>query len=252
VPAVLRCLGGFQLQLAGRQLDWERLRPRARAMLRLLALHAGRPVHREQLAVALWPDRPAAAATHGVQVAISALRRFLEPDAPRRSSRWLVRDGDVYVFVVPAGSWSDLGEFAAARRHWRELRGLAPGQVEAVPLRRALAVYGGDLLPEDGAAEWVVGERERLRLEAAELATVLGALELKLGQPADAVGTLARALKIDPFRDTPWRLLADAYQAVGDVAAAAQARRDYARLLTELDVPGRPRPPQAERPVTAW
>ena len=35
---------------------------------------------------------------------------------------------------------------------------------------RAVSWYRGELLPEDGAAEWVVGERERLRLAAAQSA----------------------------------------------------------------------------------
>lgn len=240
LPAELHCFGGFRLRVEGREPDWRGVRPRARATLRLLALHAGKPVHRETLLDALWPDKPAESARHGLQVAVSALRGLLEPDSPRGDSRWVIRDGDAYVLALPPGSWQDVREFVRARQQWRQLRGGGNPGAEAAALRQALAAYGGDLLPEDGPAEWVVVERERLRMEAAECATALGQLELSAGRPAAAAEALERAVRIDPFRDTAWRSLCDSYGAVGDMAAAARARREYARLLTDLDVPGPP------------
>ncbi|MGH3622100.1 MAG: AAA family ATPase, partial [Sciscionella sp.] len=45
----LRCFGRFSLAVDGRELNWRSLRPRAQAMLRLLCLHAGQPVHEELL-----------------------------------------------------------------------------------------------------------------------------------------------------------------------------------------------------------
>lgn len=240
VPVELRCFGGFRLRVQGVEPDWHCVRPRARATLRLLALHAGKPVHRETLLDALWPDKPAESARHGLQVAVSALRGLLEPESPRRASRWVIRDGDAYLLVLPPGSWQDVQDFTRARQQWRRLRGGGDPAAEAAALRRALAAYGGDLLPEDGPAEWVVAERERLRMEAAECATVLGQLELSAGRPAAAAEALERAVRIDPFRDTAWRSLCDSYGAVGDMAAAARARREYARLLTDLDLPGPP------------
>jgi DNA-binding SARP family transcriptional activator len=238
VPAELRVLGGFELRLAGRELDWARLRPRARTTLRLLALHAGRPVHRETLVETLWPDLSAAAGMHSLQVAVSSLRRFLDPGAARGESELLVRAGDTYRLSLPAGSFSDLAGFEACLREWRELRaaGTVPAGAAVAALRRALVLYRGELLPEDGPAEWVVRERDRLRHDAAEAATALGAAELAAGDPAAAARVLERALRIDPFRDPAWRLLIRAHSDVGDVAAAARARRDYTRVLTDLGV----------------
>jgi DNA-binding SARP family transcriptional activator len=239
VPAELRVLGGFDLRLAGRELDWSRLRPRARTTLRLLALHEGRPVHRETLVETLWPDLSAAAGMHSLQVAVSSLRRFLDPGAARGESELLARAGDTYQLSLPAGSRSDLAEFEACLREWRELRaapGAAAAADRAAALRRAMVVYRGDLLPEDGPAEWVVRERDRLRHDAAEAATALGAAEFAAGDPATAARVLERALRIDPFRDPAWRLLIRAHSDVGDVAAAARARRDYTRVLTDLGV----------------
>ncbi|HVQ94214.1 MAG TPA: BTAD domain-containing putative transcriptional regulator [Mycobacteriales bacterium] len=239
VTVELRVLGGFELWLAGRELDWSRLRPRARTTLRLLALHAGRPVHRETLVEALWPDLPPAAGMHSLQVAVSSLRRFLDPGAARGSGL-LARAGDTYKLMLPPGSRSDLAEFEACLRMFRELRTAGTDQAAAgtvvVALRRALTAYRGDLLPEDGPAEWVVAERDRLRQDAAEAAAALGAVEMSRGNPVGAAEVLERGLRLDPFRDPAWRLLIAAHQAVGDLAAAARARRDYARVLADLGV----------------
>jgi DNA-binding SARP family transcriptional activator len=195
-------------------------------------------VHRETLVDALWPDLPPAAGMHSLQVAVSSLRRFLDP-AAARGSGLLARAGDTYKLMLPPGSRSDLAEFEACLRVFRELR--AAGNDRAADavvdtLRRALAVYRGDLLPEDGPAEWVVAERDRLRMDAAEAGAALGAVEMSRANPVAAAEALERALRLDPFRDPAWRLLIAAHQAVGDVAAAARARRDYARVLADLGV----------------
>src|SRR5207247_388432 len=52
----LRCFGGFSIAVKGRPIDLSAAKPRARAVLRLLAVHAGNPVHREVLQAAFWPD----------------------------------------------------------------------------------------------------------------------------------------------------------------------------------------------------
>jgi len=143
------------------------------------------------------------------------------------------------MLALPHGSRCDLAEFEAELRAWRELRSTAPGgpaDAGVAALRRALSLYRGDLLPEDGPAEWVVAERDRLRQEAAEAATALGAAELRRGCPGAAAEALERGLRIDPFRDTAWRLLVGAYDLVGDFAAAARTRRGYARVLADLGV----------------
>ncbi|GAB3805342.1 hypothetical protein GCM10027605_31160 [Micromonospora zhanjiangensis] len=86
-PLTVRCFGGFLVCLHGEPLNWSPLRPRARAVARILALHAGRAVHRDRLLDALWPDTDPATATRTLHVALSSLRRFLDTRLP-------VGDGD--------------------------------------------------------------------------------------------------------------------------------------------------------------
>jgi ATP/maltotriose-dependent transcriptional regulator MalT/DNA-binding SARP family transcriptional activator len=236
-PVEVWCLGSFRMHRDGRPLDWTSVKPRTRTALRLLAMHAGRPVHRESLTAALWPDTPAGPATHSLHVTLSSLRRFLDPDADARDPRrLLVRDGDAYALALPPGGYSDVAEFRAAldRAHRARLAGDTGTMLDS--LRLALLSYGGDLLPEDGPAEWVVPEREALRRRAADAAAELAVAELRLGHADAAVDAAQRCVRVDEYCDAGWRALMDGFTQLGDVAAAARARRDYDGVLATLAV----------------
>ncbi|HEU0133110.1 MAG TPA: BTAD domain-containing putative transcriptional regulator [Mycobacteriales bacterium] len=234
-PLALRCLGGFSLDVVGRDLDWRLLRPRAATALRLLAMHAGLPVHRETLLAALWPDVPVAPATHNLQVAVSSLRSFLEP-GQTRGSTLLVRQGDAYALVLPEGAVADVVTFRDGLRDAQRARAEGDADALRAALRAAVAAYGGDLLPGDGPAEWVAAERDRLRTLAASAAAELAEVELAAARCDEAAAAAARSIEIDRFLDGSWRLLVDACTRAGDAAAAERARRRYADVLHDLGV----------------
>jgi DNA-binding SARP family transcriptional activator len=236
-PAVrLRCLGGFGFEVVGLDLDWRTVRPRAATMLRVLAIHTPRPVHRELLAQ-LWPDLSTDRAVRSMQVAVSTLRSFLAPDATRGSPGMLQRHGDAYALVLPLGSAADVVEFAAELRAAQQARHARDVDAERAGLASAVAAYGGELLPEDGPAEWITDARERLRQQAATAAGRLAELELAEGDLRSAIDAARRSVDIDPFRDASWRVLIAACVEAGDSAAAARARRDYTEVLNALGVP---------------
>lgn len=226
------CFGGFRLDLDGAEVDFAAVKPKVRALMRLLAINAGRPVHREAIIDALWPQATPRAATHGLHVAMSSLRKLLEPDAGRGVFRYLPREGDAYRLVLPADGYCDVAVVREAAR----LARAAPGDAAAAMLRRAVDAYRGDLLPEDGAAEWVVGERERLRLAASEAAAELARLELRRGDVGAALAAAGRSVGVHRFNDAAWRLLIEAHERHGDHAAAADARTRYREVLAELGV----------------
>ncbi len=111
-PVEIRCFGSFAFSVAGRPIDLAALKPRPRAVLRLLALHAGRPVHREVIQDALWRDADPETGARSLHVALSALRRELEPAAGRGG--W--RDPGPRRRRLPAG---DPGRFTRGRSHVR-------------------------------------------------------------------------------------------------------------------------------------
>jgi DNA-binding SARP family transcriptional activator len=232
-PVRIRLFGEFHLEVAGRTLDWHAVRPRAACALRLLAARPPHPVHREVL-LALWPGLSPEHATHSLQVAVSSLRSLLAPDAPRGSFRMIQRTGQAYALVLPPGSSADVLDLDSALREAERARRDGRPQDEAEALDRAIAAYGGELLPEDGPAEWVVADRERWRLRAAAACTRLTELRLAAGDLQGTIDAARRGVGIDPFSDGMWRALIAASARTGDAAAAARARRDYAEVLSEL------------------
>src|SRR5207248_1196230 len=84
---------------------------RVRAVLRLLAVHAGNPVHREVLQTAFWPDADADTGARNLHVAVSSLRSWLEPGVGRGGSSLLLREGDAYRLTIQADAEVDLVQF---------------------------------------------------------------------------------------------------------------------------------------------
>jgi DNA-binding SARP family transcriptional activator len=188
------------------------------------------------LCEALWPEADLESATRNLQVAVSSLRQVLEPGVTRGGHTLLVRDGDTYRLALPPSADADLVAFSAdvASGRTAQAAGNRPAAVEA--FQRAISGYGGDLLPEDGPAEWVVGRRDQARNDAADVAGRLAGLALEDGDAEVACAAAERGLQADRYRDELWRRLVDAHRARGDQAAAARAEQDYAQVLEELGV----------------
>ncbi len=233
-PAQVRLFGSFAMSVDGRPIDLAGLKPRPRAILRYLALNEGRPVHREVLQETFWPEADAEAGAKSLHVALSALRRELAPHAERGACELLVREGDAYRLALPPGSRVDLAAFDEAVLALRRARSAAssPG---VGPFRAVIGAYGGELLPEDGPAEWAAVRRERARHEVVEASRGLAELLLEHDAEGACEACLA-GLAVDPYHDPLWRLLVAARERAGDQAAATSARSGYARMLDELGV----------------
>ncbi len=144
----VRLLGGFRVEVGGRQVPDEAWRHRRGAdLVKILSLADGHRLQREQVMEMLWPDFPVEAASANLRKATYFARQALgEPAIGVQAgmiSLWPGRD-----LLV------DVEEFerAAAR-----------------DATAAIALYSGDLLPEDRYAEWTEPRRERLRQRLLDL-----------------------------------------------------------------------------------
>lgn len=234
----VQCFGGFRLTRRGETVDLRPLRPKARQVLRLLAASAPAWVHREVIVEAVWPRADQATGSRNLQVVISSLRHLLEPESARGGSL-LARQGQAYRLALPPGTWIDHVELDRALEGARTALAQGDRPAACTRLRAALELATGTFLPEDGPEEWVLPRREHFRTEVCSVAQALAEELLENGEAAEAAAVSRRALAVDRFSDSLWRLLVRACQAAGDVAAAACARRDYGTVLAELGIAGR-------------
>lgn len=221
VPPPLRivALGRFAVWQGHRAVEarWLRQR-RAGELLALLLLTPGHRLAAEQVVEALTPARPPAAARVVFHHATSALRHALEPDLPDKfPSRYLEVEEEQSALALPPGSWVDVEAFEAycQRGEWEE----------------ALALYGGELLPEYRYADWTLLHRERVALLYQR--ALLGAAEARLaaGRPADALDACWRLLAAEPWHEGAVLVGMHACVALGDIAGA---RRLYQKLAQTL------------------
>jgi DNA-binding SARP family transcriptional activator len=231
--ARLVCFGGFRLIIDGEERTMNGVRPRARRLLHLLALEPGRDRHREWLIDTLWPNVDLPTGTRRLQVAVSSIRHEFNrlpltrpPDVHRR--------GDSYGLELPPGMEVDVELFERLVRTAGAARRRGDVGASAADRQHALDLYVGDLLPEDGPAEHVVTERDRLRLLAAVNAADLARDYAQLGRATAAVTAVQRSIVLDPFSDLAWSLLVDLHTAAGDLSAAARVRLEHERVRHEL------------------
>jgi len=104
----------------------------------------------------LWPEEPLDVARANLRVALSSLRRQLEP--PGVPAGTVLIAGRQHVGLNPQAVRVDVGEF---ERALDESRHAADADHQAVLLEQAVALYGGPLLPE-WYAPWIEDERSRL------------------------------------------------------------------------------------------
>jgi DNA-binding SARP family transcriptional activator len=223
-------LGGFAITVDSRPVDLSPLKPRARALLHLLAIHAPAAVHREVLQEALWPDADAAIGARSLQVGVSAIRGVLLACGP-----WLAvaREGDAYRLVSPDEAL-DLRRLERALTAARDVE--AHGEAAADRYLAVLDRFDAELLPEDGPADWVVQRREQLRAlgVAAALSAARGALAER--DHESAARACRAGIALDRYHDPLWRLLIETHDRAGDAGAASRDRREYVAVLAGLGV----------------
>lgn len=225
-------MSGFSLTRGGVPVAVAALRPRHRALLRALCLHAGELMHREVLMSWFWPEQDPVRATRNLQVAISAVRRLVEDGDPAGPVR-LRRDGDAYWLDLGRGS-SDVQILRTRLAAVSAARAKGDATMLEAALVATLEAAPGEVLPDDGPAEWVVVERDRLRLAAAAAALELARLQAGSGRYEAAVGTAAVGLWHDGHCDPLWALLLTCLERTGRPAEAARARRRYEAVVADL------------------
>ena len=221
----LKLFGGLDAQVRGAKLPVQGAK--LQALLAYLALHAGKPQPREQLATLLWQDSPEAQARNSLRQTLFRLRRAL-PDAA--------------LSVTGAAATLEPDRLDLDVRRFEALA----AERTAAALAEAAGLYAGDLLagfaaPTPAFDEWLVIERERLRQRMVEVFTALLAIQMKDAAPEGAIGTALALLAHDPAQEIAHRALMQLFARTGRYGDALRQYQICAQALQrELGVEPEP------------
>jgi predicted ATPase len=155
----IELLGGFAALTGGEVVPKRAWRLRkGRELVKLLALAPGHRLHREQAMDVFWRDKDRQSAANNLHQAVHVARRVLGAGAIELRDELLRLEADI-----------DVDEFERAAVDARRAR--MPGAYRA-----ALALYGGELLPENRYDDWAEERRDELAELAAALTAELAAL----------------------------------------------------------------------------
>jgi predicted ATPase/DNA-binding SARP family transcriptional activator/class 3 adenylate cyclase len=235
----IQLLGGFAVSLDGVRLPQERWKSRrARHLVELLALAAGHRLHREQVMDGLWPDSDLTAAANNFHQTLYAARRALGPsgaDCLPLEEGFLSLAGEGGL-LVDVEQFEAAAVVATAAVKAAALAGAKGGQDPGV-IQAALALYPGDLLPDDPYEEWTIRRREALRRLFVQLLLELACLHEVRGEYAPGVEALQRLLAVDPLHEEAHTALMRLYALNGQRQLALRQYQALCEALqAELEV----------------
>ena len=248
-------LGRFEVRAGDRLIiDQSWPRRKAKALLKLLALNRGQWLHREQILETLWPGLEPAAADHNLRQNLHYLREAFAAQSLTLPVVTAARS----TFALSEEARVDVEAFRDCAQTARRAR-TDPDLYE-----RALAIYRGDLAPEDIYDDWAQPCREELKALRRQLLLELAQLHRLRGRSEAAAERLEELVRLDPLDEEGHRALMRVYAESGNRQRAVRqydkcrgALKDdlgvepseetevfYRKILEGCDqTPARPAPP---------
>jgi len=222
----LNVLGRFELRRNGQILiDRQWPRRKAAAIVKLLALEPSHALHRDRLMEALWPEQPVDSAANSLYKSLHYLKGEADGIAALRAN----------VVALGPGVRVDLDGFMSSAR-------AAINAGDGGLCEDALALCGGELLPDDVYEEWTERRREEVELLRLRLLNMASVHAVAAGRLDLARERLGQILAIDPANEDAHRGLMRVLLQAGDTEQAVQQyERCREALRAELDVEPSPR-----------
>ena len=203
---------------------------RALALVAYLAVHAGVPHARQQIAGLLWPESGDAQALTNLRRELHHLRQVLGDDGSL-----LVTARDLCWVDAPT-CHVDVRVFDTERTAALAAAGSGDDDVAIEHGASAIAQYRGDLLP-GVYDDWLAEDRARLERQCVELCDLVSAARARAGDLPGAVTAARRRIELQPLEEVGYRVLMGLQADMGDRAAAVSTYHHCASVLErELSV----------------
>jgi ATP/maltotriose-dependent transcriptional regulator MalT/DNA-binding SARP family transcriptional activator len=241
VPVVIRTLGGFGVLREGKPVPdsaWQS--KKARVLLKILAARRGRPLSREAMMEALWPEEDPAKTANRLSVALAVARSVLDPERHFPSEHFIGADRDRVALNLDHLELDVQRFLATAEQGLALLREQADEALSM--LEHAERAYAGGYLPEDADEDWSVALREEARSTYVAVARALSAAASASGDREAAVRYRLRILELDRYDEEAHLGLVSALVAAGRHGDARRHHRAYATRMEEIGVEAAPFP----------
>lgn len=239
-PLHIRCLGPFRLKVGEVEIPAARWRnAKAARLFKYMAIRRDQGfIPKEVLLELAWPEEEAEVTNRRFHVAMTFLRRLLEPDLKRGDpSAYILRQNQGYRLEIGEGGSIDFVEFLKAVT---SAEGLERQDLQQALSRymEAESLYGGTLLEEDPYEDWLMGDREMLKSKYLE--TLSRIIQILEGQEAwvQCVGYAEKYLSIDRYAEPVYRVLMRLHARLGNTSGVVRTFERCKLCITEdLELP---------------
>jgi ATP/maltotriose-dependent transcriptional regulator MalT/DNA-binding SARP family transcriptional activator len=208
---------------------------KARDLLKVLVARKGRPITREAAAEAMWPDEDPEPLSNRLSVALSTIRKVLDPARRHPPDHYVFADARTIALRIDHVD-VDLIEFNRVADRAIELMSRAQHDEAEATLRRARQIYAGDFLDEDLYEDWAVEAREEARMRLLTILRLLARLFAERDDDESAAQYLSQLLEREPYDEDAWLSLIAGQLRLRRHGQARRHYAAYARRMGELDV----------------
>lgn len=235
---IVHLLGPFRLMVGETLVPEKQWKSqKAKTLFKYLAYHRFQGyLNKEILMELVWPEEDPRKSAKRFHVALASIRKTLEPDLPRGvPSSYIKSIGDTYHLELGDKGFVDSEQFLTELRN---SEGAENPEAALSHWLKAVALYQGDLLPEDPYVEWCQTERERLREKVLTTLSKLIAFFEGIGNWQKCIEYAEKSLNTDPYGEDIYRQLMGCYSQSGNRGGIAKTfQRCKQKIMVDLDSP---------------
>jgi ATP/maltotriose-dependent transcriptional regulator MalT/DNA-binding SARP family transcriptional activator len=231
-------LGQFKLTIGDRELPLSKWKS-SKALMIFKYLAANRSlgfIPREVLIEMLWPDENLQKTGSRFNMAMSALRRTLEPQlAAKSASAYIERKKDTYRLYPGPGISIDAEGFSDTIILAESNKNNPRKALENCLL--AESFYQGSFLEEDRYEEWCIQKREHFTAGYLNILNKIVTLYETQKDLENAILFTHKILDAEPFDENAYKKLMMFYAGSGSLSKTKQTYNNYEKMMEQMDCP---------------
>jgi LuxR family maltose regulon positive regulatory protein len=233
----IQTLGGFRLRSEPGPVEgpvWEGNQPKL--LLKALIAQGAVDVPKDVLIETLWPESSPEITEKNFRVSLHRLRKTLEPNLDKAFGSSYIHTERGLLSLDRELCRVDVNEFLARYEAGRNQEEQDNHHQALAQYKKAIAIYGGDFLPEELYLPWAEKRREELRGIYLELLDRVSRFYERRGALGQAIEYCKKIIQVDPVLEPTYRRLMTLYANRGMRSEALRTYQTCKQALArELD-----------------